>query len=235
MINNVTIEICIGNLDDALTACRYPVDRIELNSALELGGLTPSVETLRFLKEKVSQKICCMVRPRGGDFVYSENEFEVMKKDAVLLMENGADGIVFGFLRSDNTVDVSRTREMADLIHSHGRQAVFHKAFDAAADLQAAIADLLECRIDRILTSGGSGYPHIIEGCKIINELHRKYGDRIQLLPGGGVRVDNILDVLRTAGSGQVHMSSKMTAEGGYQMLDEKQLVQLLDKIREYR
>ncbi|MBQ4253213.1 MAG: copper homeostasis protein CutC, partial [Erysipelotrichaceae bacterium] len=169
MINNITVEICVGNIDDALTACKYPVDRIELNSALELGGLTPSIESLRFLKERVTQKICCMVRPRGGDFIYSDNEFEVMKKDAALLLESGADGIVFGFLKDDHTVDVARTKEMADLIHSQGKQAVFHKAFDDTSDLNQALEDLIGCGIDRILTSGGSVYPHIIEGCRIIN------------------------------------------------------------------
>ncbi|MBQ1826401.1 MAG: hypothetical protein II126_00390, partial [Erysipelotrichaceae bacterium] len=143
-------------------------------------------------------------------------------------------GIVFGFLKDDHTVDVARTKEMTDLIHSHGKQAVFHKAFDDTSDLDQALEDLIGCGIDRILTSGGSVYPHIIKGCRIINGLFREHGDRIQLLPGGGVRVENIIEVLRTAGTGQVHMSSKMTAEGGYQILDEKQLIQLLDKIREY-
>ena len=105
MINNITIEICIGNLDDALTASSYPIDRIELNSALELGGLTPSLETLKYLRQHIDTKICCMVRPRGGDFHYTENEFEVMLKDAKNLLENKADGIVFGFLHEDRTID----------------------------------------------------------------------------------------------------------------------------------
>ena len=200
MINNITIEICVGNIDDALTACRYPVDRIELNSALELGGLTPSIESLRFLKGKVSQKICCMVRPRGGDFTYSENEFEVMLKDAGLLMERGADGIVFGFLNKDHTVDEKRMREMVSLIHGCRREAVFHKAFDDTPDLKQALKVLIDCGIDRVLTSGGCVYPHIIEGSRIIGNLYGKYGNKIQMLPGIGEMIfGKMMEMLRDA------------------------------------
>ena len=110
MINNITIEICIGNLDDAIIANRYPIDRIELNSALELGGCSPSLETLKYLKAHIDKKICCMVRPRGGDFFYSQNEYETMLKDAKNFLEAGADGIVFGFLHEDCSIDLDRTK-----------------------------------------------------------------------------------------------------------------------------
>ncbi|MBQ1812197.1 MAG: copper homeostasis protein CutC, partial [Erysipelotrichaceae bacterium] len=143
MINNITIEICIGNIDDAIVAAKYPIDRIELNSALELGGLTPSLETLRFLKTKIDTRICCMVRPRGGDFCYTENEFQTMLKDAGNLLDNGADGIVFGFLHEDQTIDHQRSKAMVDLIHSYGKEAIFHKAFDDCPDLDAAAKDLV--------------------------------------------------------------------------------------------
>ena len=136
MINNTKIEICIGNIDDAITASKYPIDRIELNSALELGGLTPSLNTVKTLKEKIDTPLCCMVRPRGGDFVYTDIEFETMLLDAKLLLENGADGIVFGFIK-DGKVDIDRTSKMVELIHSYNRQAIFHKAFDEIEDLDS--------------------------------------------------------------------------------------------------
>ncbi len=231
MINNIQVEICIGNIDDALLANKYPIDRIELNSALELGGCSPSLETLRYLKERIGKKICCMVRPRGGDFFYSESEFLTMLKDAENFLDAGADGIVFGFLHQDFTVDAERTQKMTDLIHSYGAEAVFHKAFDETKDLDAAAKTLAACKIDRILTSGAAVYPDILEGCKNIRRLFENYGDRLQFLPGGGVRVENIKDVILTAGSGQVHMTAKKMNEGGYLCLDEEQLQAMLKEI----
>jgi len=231
MINNTTIEICIGNVQDALIASKYPVDRIELNSALELGGLTPSLETLKYLKERIDTKICCMVRPRGGDFYYTDQEFEVMLKDAKNLLEANADGIVFGFLHQDNTIDVERTNKMVSLIHSYDKEAIFHKASDEVPDLDKAIQTLIECKIDRVLTGGKCVYPDIISGCKNIALLQEKYGDKIQLLPGGGVRVNNIVDVVKTCGSHQVHMTSKKTSTQGYTCLDEAQLIELLKQL----
>ena len=230
MINNIQIEICIGNIDDALTASKYPIDRIELNSALELGGLTASLETLKYLKQNIKPKICCMVRPRGCNFVYTDLEFKTMLKDAKLLLENGADGIVFGFTK-DNKVDYERTKEMVELVHSYGKEAVFHKAYDEVDDLDLATKTLVELKVNRVLTSGKAVYPDILQGCQKIAKLHEQYPE-IEFLPGGGVRVNNIADVIKTANSGQVHMTSKRTNEGGYVELEESQLIQLLDQIK---
>ena len=231
MINNITIEICIGNIDDAIKASKYPIDRIELNSALELGGLTSSIETLKYLKAHIDTPLCCMVRPRGGDFHYSELEYETMLKDAENLLKENADGIVFGFLHEDKSIDMKRTKTMADLIHSYGKEAVFHKAFDETSDLDLSCRQLIECGIDRVLTSGAAVYPDILQGCKRINELCQKYGTRLQFLPGGGVRINNVKDVILTALSGQVHMTSKKIHEGGYICFDEEQLQEMIKQI----
>lgn len=229
MINNTKIEICIGNIDDAITASKYPIDRIELNSALELGGLTPSLNTLITLKKTITTPLCCMVRPRGGDFVYTDLEFETMLKDAKLLLDNGADGIVFGFIK-DNKIDGARTSKMVELIHSYNRQAIFHKAFDEIDDLDDALKTLIELKIDRVLTGGGLDSDHIVEGAKVIGNLQDKYGDKIELLPGGGVRINNIVDVVSNAKSHQVHMTSKRSING-YTLLDEEQLIELLKRL----
>ena len=231
MIKDITIEICIGNVDDAIRASRYPIDRIELNSALELGGLTPSIETLKYLKSKIDTKICCMVRPRGGDFHYTETEFEVMLKDAKDLLEAGADGIVFGFLNEDRAINKTRTLKMSELISSYHKEAVFHKAFDETPDKDAACETLIDCHITRVLTSGGAVYPYILDGCRVVRRLYEKFGKSLQFLPGGGVRIENIGDVIATAGSGQVHMTAKKNAEGGYLSLDELQLERMLEEI----
>ncbi len=231
MINGIKIEICIGNVEDALVASKYPIDRIELNSALELGGLSPSLETLRYLKERIETKICCMVRPRGGDFFYSQEEYEVMLKDTQNLLENKADGIVFGFLNNDRTIDTDRTKQMVELIHSYNKEAVFHKAFDELEDQDEGSKILIDCGIDRILTSGRAVYPDILEGCRRISALNSKYGEQIQYLPGGGVRIENIQEVLRTSGAKQIHMTSKKQFPGNYLGLDTDQLEKMLDKI----
>lgn len=232
MVNGITIEICIGNVDDALKAARYPIDRIELNSALELGGLTPSLETLKYLKKQIDVPLCCMDRIRGGDFCYSETEYEVMFKDAQNMLENGADGIVFGFLNEDKTINVEKTKTMADLIHGYHKEAIFHKAFDELDNLDEGAKILIDCGINRILTSGKAVYPDILKGCTMIHALNQKYQDKIQFLPGGGVRIENIAEVIKTSGSAQIHMTSKKMNPGNYPGLDETQLKEMLEIIR---
>ena len=235
MINNTKIEICIGNVTDALKAAEYPIDRIELNSALELGGLSPAKETLCYLKKKIAVPICCMVRPRGGDFFYDEIEFKLMLKQAKSFLKNGADGIVFGFLREDHTVDTERTKKMVKLIHSYKKEAIFHKAFDAVPDQFEAIDQLYELGIDRILTGDGESSQSIVKGSKKIHELYEHLDEKIQLLPGGGVRIENAAQVLKTARTGQIHMTSKKTNPGGYIELDTEQLEAILKKIEKAR
>lgn len=227
MINNTQIEICIGNIDDALIASKYPIDRIELNCALELGGLSPSLETLLYLKQNIKPKICCMVRPRGGDFCHTNLEFEIMFETAKTFLKNKADGIVFGFLNEDKTIDIDRTRQMINLIHEYSAEAIFHKAFDETPDKFEAIKMLADLGIDRILTGGGENSENILKGCELINKLHNEYPD-VQLLPGGGVRVSNIKDIIKTANTGQIHMTSKTTDAGGYIRLQESQLKEML-------
>lgn len=224
MVNNTKIEICCGTIDDCLVASKFNVDRIELNSALELGGLTPTIATLRMAKERVKQSICCMVRPRTSGFMYTDTQIESMFMDAKILMEEGADGIVFGFLNNDHTVNKELTKKMVDLIHSYKKEAVFHKAFDECYDLDQACADLIECGVDRILTGGGKC--PIDEGSKICGQLQDKYGDQIELLVGGGVRINNITQIAKNSHTGQIHMTAKQTFfdDGEYVAVDEETL-----------
>jgi len=231
MINNITIEICLGNIQDVEILNDYPIDRIELNSALELGGLTPSLNTLIQAKKVSNKKIVTMVRCRGGNFCYTPQEYAVMFEDAKNLLENNTDGIVFGFLNEDNSINFEKTKEMVDLAHSYHREAIFHKAFDDCKDMEEAIKQLIDLKVDRILTSGQAVYPDILLGCQKINNLYQKYSDKIQLLPGGGVRINNIIDVVKTANTKQVHMTSKRTNPNGYIELDVAQLEELLNKL----
>ena len=232
MIKNITVEVCCGNVDDCIIAEKNHADRIELNSALELGGLTPSLATLILAKKKTSCPIVCMIRPRTAGFEYTEIQFQTMLKDAEILLKNGADGIVFGFL-CNHTIDKKRTKIMAELAHQYNKEAVFHKAFDNCIDLPKALEDCIDCGIDRILTSGGAVYPHIIEGAKILHDLIEQADNRIQILPGGGIRPNNIRHVLDISKATQIHMTAKQEFDdqGTYVAVSDQFLKEILNQI----
>ena len=232
MINrNLQIEICCGSLTDCLTANKYPIDRIELNSSLELGGITPSLATLLEAKRLTDKKIICMVRPRTAGFCYNDYEISTMFKDAEIMLEHHADGIVFGFLNPNRTIDVPTTTKMVDFIHSYNKEAVFHKAFDEVLDPYKAIEDLISCNVDRVLTSGTA--PTVLEGIDIITKLEQDYGDKIQILPGCGINQNNIIEILEKSHVKQFHMTAKSTFNdrGNYVAVDGRNIQAVLDKI----
>ena len=234
MIRNITIEICAGSLTDVITASSVPeVDRIELNCSLELGGITPSLNTLILAKKHSGKKIICMVRPRPAGFVYNAYEKETVYDDAVTFLENGADGIVFGSLNPDLTVDEEFTRKMTELIHSYGKEAVFHKAFDEVPDPEKAAALLASCGIDRILTGGRHASAE--DGMELIASLHQKYGNTMEILPGGGVSEDNAVRILKKTGCRSIHMTAKETLTdcGNYYAVSQKRISAILTRIRQ--
>ncbi len=232
MINqNLQIEICCGSLTDCITANKYPIDRIELNSSLELGGITPSLATLLEAKKLVSKKIICMVRPRTAGFCYNDYEINTMFKDAEIMLEHGADGIVFGFLNPNRTIDISTTTKMVELIHSYHKEAVFHKAFDELIDPYKGIEDLISCKVDRVLTSGCA--PTVLEGIDVITKLEQEYGNKIQILPGCGINQNNIVEILEKSHAKQFHMTAKSTFNdrGDYVAVDGRNIQAVLNKI----
>ncbi|MEG1757338.1 MAG: copper homeostasis protein CutC, partial [Oscillospiraceae bacterium] len=153
MKNRILIEVCCGSVEDAVNAAQAGANRVELNSALILGGLTPSIGELSAVKERIGIPVICMVRPRGGGFCYTELEFETMKRDAAALIKEGADGIAFGFLNQDGGLDIDRTARFIETVCPG--EAVFHRAFDSMTGSQAdAIDKLAAAGVKRILTSG---------------------------------------------------------------------------------
>lgn len=201
------IEVLCETVRGCIIAKECGADRIELNNATLLGGLTPTVGTLIEAKKHVDLPMVTMIRPRTGGFLYDEYEVEQMYFDAVQLLENGADGIVFGFLDIDRNVDVERTKRFADLAHQYGKEAIYHRAFDNVRDPYEAIEALIECGIERILTSGLQA--NAIDGVPLLKDLHEKYGDKIALLPGGGVVAANIKEILDNTGIPEIHGSFK--------------------------
>lgn len=231
MTENITLEICAGSYQDALTADRFSIDRIELNSALELGGLTPSAAEFKLTRKASSHRIICMVRPRPSGFVYSDSEFEVMYQDADYFLNQGADGIVFGALNADHTVNRTFTEKMVKLIHSYHKEAVFHKAFDETPDPDQAMNDLISCGICRVLTSGQKS--SVTEGAELLHHLQMTYSSQIEILPGGGVSADNILDILNITGCTQMHFSAKseFTDIHPYYAVDARKINAIMQKL----
>lgn len=201
------IEVCCGSYDDALASYRGGAKRIELNSALYLGGLTPSLASLILTKKNTDLKVITMVRPRAAGFCYTNEEFETMKLDVTLMLENGADGIAFGCLTSDSEIDVKQTKEIVDIIKSFNKEVVFHRAFDCVRDVDKAMNILIELGVDRVLTSGLK--PKAMDGIEMIKYLQDKYGDRIEILAGSGMNVSNAKEMMEKTGISQVHSSCK--------------------------
>lgn len=205
------VEVCTGSYEDCLNAALGGAGRVELNTALSVGGLTPGIVTLRWVKQDTDLKVICMVRPRAAGFCYTEKEKAVMFEEAELLLENGADGLVFGFLKEGGKIDRDSTKRMIDLIHEEKKEAVFHRAFDVCTDACAAMELLISLGADRVLTSGQRA--KAMEGKELLRKLQETYGSEIELLAGSGVNADNAAELMAYTGINQVHSSCKAYQE----------------------
>ncbi len=203
MAHGVGLEICLTSVDDALVADAAGANRIELNTALSLGGLTPSLGVLRVVRSAFARPIIVMIRPRPGGFCYSDGEFLTLVRDAELALENGADGLAFGILLADGSIDVKACRALLQL--AEGKQLVFHRAFDVTPDPFVALEQLIDLGVTRILTSGQA--PTALAGVGVLAELIRRAGGRIEILPAGGIRPENVAELVRRTGCDQVHAS----------------------------
>lgn len=203
------VEICCGSYSDCLNAYRGKAKRVELNSALHLGGLTPSLASLKLTKLHTDLKVIAMVRPRSAGFCYNEEEKETMKMDARILMEHGCDGIAFGFLQENGSIDLESTQSMVKLIKSFGaeKEAVFHRAFDCVNNPFEAIDQLVVCGIDRILTSGLQATAWL--GKTMLAQLVEYSQGRIEILAGSGVNASNAISLMKDTGVNQIHSSCK--------------------------
>ncbi len=204
-MGRIQLEIACASVADAVAAARGGADRLELCAALELGGLTPSVGLLAAVRRRVRLPVLAIVRPRPGDAVYTSTEWGVMEADVELLLAAGASGVVFGALDAHGAVDARRTRGMVLL--AGGAQTVFHRAFDDARDPFAALEVLVACGVTRVLTSGGRATAR--EGADRIRALVERAAGRIEILPGGGIREDNVEDLVRRTGCAAVHLSRR--------------------------
>src|SRR5213594_3641848 len=202
------LETIVVSADDARAAAAGGADRFEVCSALALGGLTPSIGAIRAIRASTDVPIMAMVRPREGGMAYTEGEFTAMLADAEALLEAGASGLVFGFLTAGGEVDLKRCQSFLKAVRSiaQGRsvETVFHRAFDVAARPEAALEQLIDLGMTRVLTSGRK--PSVMEGLDTIRRTVEQARGRIEILPGGGIQEDNVDTVVCETGVNQVHL-----------------------------
>lgn len=204
------IEIAVFNLESAIAAYNAGAHRIELCSAPAEGGLTPSAATMRLTRKYVKIPIHVMIRPREGDFCYSEKEFETMLLDVAAAKVVGMEGVVAGILNPDGTVDEERTAILVDA--AAPMNVTFHRAFDMAADQDKAMEDIIYAGCDRILTSGGKQTAP--EGIVKLAELVKKADNRISIMPGSGLNAKNIKQIAEATGAKEMHLSARTFVPG---------------------
>ncbi len=201
------VEACVDSLKSALLAQSGGVDRLELNAGLYLGGLTPSLGLVRQVTLRVDLPTIVMVRPRPGGFVYSDLEFETMAKDAEILLQEDISGLAFGCLEEDGYLNNQQTKYLVDLCQEAGKEAVFHRAFDMATDPYSLCQQLINLKVNRVLTSGQAD--KVTGGLSLIEDLIAHYGNQLDFCLGSGVTADNVLEIIQATGGRQVHASFK--------------------------
>ena len=212
------VEAAVETLDSALAAESAGADRIELCDNLGEGGTTPDGELVAAIVERIRLPVFVLIRPRAGDFVYSESEFEVMIRDIELARTMGIAGIVTGALDASRRVNVKRTRSLVRA--AGGLPVTFHRAIDSASDFPAALDDAIEAGVSRVLTSGGA--PTAREGIDVIAALVLQAGERVSIIAGGGIREHNVREVIARTGAREVHG----------RLIDEAQMRGLVDAVR---
>jgi copper homeostasis protein len=196
------LEACVNSTVSAIEAQKGGAARVELCENLPEGGTTPSAGSILAARRNLHIGLFVMIRPRGGDFHYNDLEFEIMKQDIHLAGELGADGVVFGILKPDGTIDMERMKELVELAHPMG--ITCHRAFDMTLDPYTAMEDLISLGIDRILTSGQR--ENALAGASLIKDLIRQANRRIILMPGKGINEENLHQVVKETGSTEFHV-----------------------------
>lgn len=207
------LEICSETLADAVAARAGGADRLEVCARLDLDGLTPDIELVRAVKDATRLPVMAMVRPRARAFVYAAAEIDGMVAAIGRLIAAGADGLVFGVLRGDATIDGEACRRL--IACCGGRIAVFHRALDQVADRVTALEQLIEVGFGRVLTSGGVACAAEAAGVSEIRRMIGQAAGRIEILPGGGVRPQNVAALVRGTGCGQAHSSARVAGRTG--------------------
>ncbi|MER9679459.1 copper homeostasis protein CutC [Mesorhizobium sp. M0184] len=225
------IEICVEGIDGLLAAQAAGADRVELCASLIEGGITPSFGTVRTALELATIPFHVIVRPRGGDFLYSEAEYRSMLADVRALAELSVAGVVIGCLNADGTIDEQRMSELAQAAGS--LNVTCHRAFDMTRDPTEALESLIRCKVGRVLTSGQRDMA--LEGANLLADLVRQAGDRIIILGCGGLDPENISKVRRKTGLSEMHFAALKDVPSAMRYRNPKVGMGGTDLDREYR
>ncbi|MEZ6141734.1 MAG: copper homeostasis protein CutC [Zavarzinella sp.] len=211
-INQILLEVCVGNVADGLLAAQADIDRLEVNSALEMGGLTPNFGTVRHMLDQTDVPLVVMLRPRGGDFCYCGSEITALLHDLELFQNLGINQFIVGCLTSSGMID----QQMCEKLMREAPDAtwVFSRAIDTTADYGAAFESVVELGFHRILTSGGAATAPL--GSDTLREMHNRFGDEIGIVAGCGINQMNVSSFLQTTALKQIHgsFSTKTTIPG---------------------
>jgi len=215
--SNITVEICVDSVESAVAAQAGGAGRVELCDNLMEGGTTPSFGAIEVARELLDIKLHVIIRPRGGDFLYSDTEFEIMKRDIEAAKRLGVDGVVIGLLDREGNIDLTRTAELVEL--SQPMTVTFHRAFDVCADPFKGIDQLSEIGVDRILTSGQEATA--VEGSELIAKLIKHAGDRIIIMACGNLNERNINRVIAETGAKELHFTGFRSVDSEMQYRNE--------------
>lgn len=199
------LEICVDNIESAIDAQNAGADRIELCGNLIEGGTTPGFGTISSARNSLKIGLHVIIRPRGGDFLYTDLEYDIMRREIDVCGECGVNGIVLGILRSDGTVDVERTSKLVEL--AHPMSATFHRAFDVCVEPVKGLEDVIVTGAKRLLTSGQQAKAG--DGVYLISQLVVQAGKRIIIMPGSGINELNIENIARSSGAKEFHLSGR--------------------------
>jgi len=219
------IEIACFNLESALIAQKAGADRVELCANMSVGGTTPLIEMIQQAREHLTIDLYVMIRPRGGNFVYSDSELEEMKSEIETIKKLGVNGFVFGILNENEIINIEQNKVLVEL--SKPFPCTFHRAFDKVLDCEKALEDVISCGFSTILTSGT--FSNVIEGKEVLKQLVIQANNRIEIMPGGGLRSINISALNEMVDANWYH-SSAIT--DGSEIASPEEIVQLKKKLQ---
>lgn len=201
----ITLEGCANSIKSAITAEQGGAVRVELCDNLAEGGITPTHEVIDQARQLLNIDLFVLIRPRSGDFVYNDAEYNTIIKDIRFCAKVGCNGVVIGILDKDGYIDIDRNQKLANLAHQLGMECTFHRAIDRCNNIIGSLELIIDMGFDRILTSGG--YPTAVEGADIIRQLITKANNRISIMPGSGITENNIHHLAQLTGLKEFHGS----------------------------
>ena len=218
MSKGVTLEVCVDSVESAIAAEQGGAHRVELCSDLLEGGITPSTGLIAAVRQAISIELCALIRPRSGDFCYSEAEVEIMRRDVCAAKQLGADSVALGILELDGRIDAARMRELADL--AAPMKVTCHRAFDMSRDLFHSLGELQNIRVHCILTSGGK--QTAAEGVESLKRLVQAANGRIRIMAGSGIEAHNVAGIVEQTGVREIHASLKSSVASPMRFRNEE-------------